>query len=321
MHPTTAQSGLLPALICIPELQPKYGHVQTVYPFARCAFELYQKLKRPEHDLPRIYDSAANYDCWLEHYRNYDGTGLVSMFCEWDTGHDNSPRCMDGGLPKQCPDCEAKNMPNLRGLPIAAADLSSTRYGGLTALAEMAELLGKKAEAENWLRKAERLRNAITTYLYCAEDEFFYDLAPHGWRKYRTEHITRIFLNRVVDQPLFNRIWQRYFSSSQEFSTEYPFPSISISDPAFRRNFSPNCWGGNTQMLTLLRLLLFMDFYRHSSELEHILTQFLRAYLKYPQNQYSQEINPFTGEPIGNAVNYLPAMLLMRESCLRFGLN
>ena len=196
MHPTTAQSGLLPALICIPELQPKYGHVQTVYPFARCAFELYQKLKRPEHDLPRIYDSAANYDCWLEHYRNYDGTGLVSMFCEWDTGHDNSPRCMDGGLPKQCPDCEAKNMPNLRGLPIAAADLSSTRYGGLTALAEMAELLGKKAEAENWLRKAERLRNAITTYLYCAEDEFFYDLAPHGWRKYRTEHITRIFFEQ-----------------------------------------------------------------------------------------------------------------------------
>ena len=58
------------------------------------------------------------------------------------------------------------------------------------------ELLGKKAEAENWLRKAERLRNAITTYLYCAEDEFFYDLAPHGWRKYRTEHITRIFFEQ-----------------------------------------------------------------------------------------------------------------------------
>lgn len=74
-------------------------------------------------------------------------------------------------------------------------------------------------------------------------------------------------------------------------------------------------------MLTLLRLLLFMDYYQHGPELEQVLVHFLQAYLKYPENQYSQEINPFTGEPIGNAANYLPAMLLMRESCLRLGLS
>lgn len=312
--------GLLPAWVSNHNLQPGYGQIQTVYPFARCALELFRQLKRPEHDLPRIYGAAAKYDRWLEQYRNHTGNGLVDMFCEWDTGHDNSPRGSEGGIPLYCPNYEAKNMPKLNCMPITAADLSATRYGGLAALAEMAEILDKKSEAEHWHCKAEQLHNAVMTHLYCAEDDFFYDLTPHGWRKYRTEHITRFFLNKVVSQSMFDRIWQRYFTTPEEFLTEYPVPSVSVSDPAFNRKFPFNCWGGNTQMLTLLRFLLFMDFYQHRKELDLVLTRFLQAYIKYPGNQYTQELNPFTGEPIGRTGGYLPARLLMRESCRRFGL-
>ena len=315
------EDGLFPAAVSSEKMTAGFAQLQSVYPFARCALEVARKVKRPEEDFVRIYNAASRYDNWLEKNRNHSGTGLVEMFCEFDTGHDNSPRVTDGGLPRQCPDRKAENMPDLPCMPIMAPDLSAMRYGGLAALAELAGDLGLTNEADQWKNKAGELKEAMMRWLYCPEDEFFYDRAPDGFRKYRTEHITRLFLNKVVSQELFDRIYQRYFANSSEFLTTYPFPSVSVSDPAFCKDFPYNCWGGNTQMLTLLRLLLFMDDYRKSKELDHILAAYLRAYLKYPQNHYAQEIHPFTGEPIGDAGEYAPAILLFMESCKRFRIS
>ena len=314
------EDGLLPAAISSEKMTAGFAQIQSVYPFARCALEVARKVKRPEEDFFRIYKAASRYDNWLENKRNRSGRGLVEMFCEFDTGHDNSPRCTVGGLPRQCPDRKAENMPDLPCMPIMAPDLSAMRYGGLVALAELAGELGISDEARRWQSKAEELKEAVMHWLYCQEDEFFYDRSPEGFRKYRTEHITRLFLNKLVNQQLFDRIYQRYFTDRSEFFTDYPFPSIAVSDPAFCRELPYNCWGGNTQMLTLLRLLLFMDDYRKSKELDHILAAYLKACLKYPQNHYAQELNPFTGEPIGEAGDYTPAILLFMESCKRLGI-
>lgn len=315
------EDGLLPSAVNSETLNAGFAQIQAVYPFARCALKIAKQLKRPEEDFARIRNSAARYDAWLGKYRDPSGTGLVGMFCEFDTGHDNSPRVTDGGLPRQCPERNAGNMPELPCMPILAPDLSAMRYGGMEALAELAEMFGDNADADFWRNRAGELKEAIMRHLYCPEDEFFYDRSPQGFRKYRTEHITRMFLNRVVDQSLFDRIYQRYFTDENEFNTAYPFPSVSVSDPSFCKELPYNCWGGNTQMLTLLRLFLFMDFYRRGKELDHICGRCLRAFLQYPENRYAQELNPFTGEPIGDAGDYVPAILLFRESCRRLNIG
>ena len=312
-------NGLLPYAVRFFPLKINFGQLQTVFPVVRCALEVAKKTSRSERDFAEIYRAGKAYDIFLEKERNRSGSGLVEMYCTYDTGHDNSRRAMDGDLPGKCPGEYAGNMPALPCMPILAADLSATRYGGLVALAELAELLDLDKEAAEYREKAEFLREKIYELLYCIEDEFFYDLSQGQWRKYRTEHITRLFLNQVVDQEHFDRIYKRYFTDEKEFLTPFPFPSVSVSDPSFNKNLPHNCWGCNTQALTLLRAVLWMEHYGKSAELEEIMRRFLRAYLVH-DNPYTQELDPFTGEPNGSNANYTPAMLFFYLSCRKLGI-
>lgn len=294
-----------------------YTQVQMIYPFARCAFEIAKKVNRPQQDIERIYQCAAAYDDWFMKYRNTLGTGLVEMFCEFDTGHDNDPRVKDGGIPHDCKD--AAIMPeNCDILPVLSVDLSAVVYGGRIALAEMAEVLGKYDQAALWRKKANSLRNAINKYLYDEEDEFYYDRDKNGLRKYRTEHITRLFLNKVLTQEEFDRIYDRYFTiDGREFMPSYPIPSVSVDDPHFDHNCPKNSWGCNTQSLTALRAVLWMDHYGRSEDLTALLSRWLRSFADNPDTTFQQEINPFTGKPVGNGVNFTPTLLVYLEAVKR----
>lgn len=308
--------GLLPYAFRFNPFRVCVSQLQTVWPFARCALETARKFNRPEADFARIYEAGIRYDSWLKQYRSRNALGLVDMYCAFDTGHDNSRRVMDGGIPNPCPDKWAGNMPELPCMPIAAADLSAMRFGGLEALAELAEMLDKPQEAKELRVEAEMLKSAIHTHLFDRDDEFFYDLSQGVFRKYRTEHITRIFLNHVVDQALFDRIYNRYFENENEFAVPYPFPSVSVSDPSYNADHPHNCWGGNTQLLTLLRLPLWMEHYRRPDELTRIMKRYLKAFLRH-DNPFTQELHPETGAPIGNNGNYTPALLFFREAYRR----
>ena len=296
-----------------------YWHIQSIYPFARCALDLAVRLGKSEEVFAQIYRVAGRYDEWLVKYRNRKGTGLVEMYCEWDTGHDASPRVTDGGIPHGCPEREAKNMPGLPLMPVLSVDLSAMLYGGRLALAELAGRLGKSVEETRWKEKAGELRDRIQKNLYDAEDDFYYDRDMFGFRKYRSEHITRLFLNHVLDQNDFDRIYTRYFTSETEFWTAYPIPAMSVSDPHFVKSCPKNCWGANTQALTVLRALLWMETYGRRQELHELMYRWLKAFIKY-DNKFTQEINPFTGAPIGDGTNYSPSLITFIRSAETLGI-
>lgn len=298
-----------------------YTQVQMIYPFARCALEIAKKTGRPRKDLEKIYQCASKYDQWFCKYRDTLGTGLVEMFCEFDTGHDNDPRVKDGGIPHDCKD--AAVMPeNCDVLPILSVDLSAAVYGGRSALAELAEMLGKEDEAAMWRKKAADLRKNIKKYLYDADDEFYYDRDKNGLRKYRTEHITRLFLNKVLTREEFDAVYERYFTTpGKEFTPAYPIPSVSVDDPHFDHTCPKNSWGCNTQSLTTLRAILWMDHYGRSEDLTALLSRWLRAFCDNPQTNFQQEINPFTGKPVGGGENFTPTLLVYLEAIKRMGWN
>lgn len=312
------RNGLMPAAVRFEPTSVIYGQLQIVWPFARCAFEIVKRTKGSDDDLRQVYACAARYDRWLMSCRDHSGTGLVEMFCEYDTGHDNSPRVLSGGIDHKCPGLYAGNMPDLSCMPLVAADLSATRYQSLIALAEMAERLQLTEEAVFWGDEAKRLKAKMMELLYDPEDEYFYDRAPSGFRKFRSEHITRFFLNHVVDQNLFDRIYHRYFENENEFLTPWAFPSMSVSDPAWIKEPLPNCWGRNTQALTQLRALLWMDYYHREKDLEGLMSRMLRNYIEFPQNNFTQEIDPFTGITTHpQSHDYLPAMIFFLFACRR----
>jgi len=202
-----------------------------VVPIAATAFEAYQQV-RDEAFLKEAYAACAQWDDWLVRYRNTRGTGLCEAFCEYDTGHDNSPRW--AGLPHACPNSDARICAPVGGLPYLAPDLSATLYGGRVALAKMATKLGRKDEAAKWSKRAEETRRTLLELCFDPETSSFYDLDKNDrFVKIRGDAITRVLGEQVVDQALFERIYAWQIRNERAVWTPYPLPSIAIDDPKF----------------------------------------------------------------------------------------
>jgi len=304
--------GLIPFAFTVRPLEgfpPPRSHLQCIWPFTRCAFEIAQKSHRPLSDFEAIYRAGGRYDDWLAKNRDKSGMGLVEMYCEWDTGHDGSPRVTTDGIPHACPDFDAANMPDIPCMPLVSADLSAMFFGNRMALAELAEYLGKQDEAALWKQKAAKIKQRMREYLYDPEEQFYFDRGPQGFRKYRSEHITRLFLNEVCDQTEFETIFDRWFrQDGHGFAAPFPIPSIAIDDPAFSHG-QKNSWGGNSQALTMLRAYFWSKRYGIQDEYRHWLFLWLKAHLDF-NNNFPQEIDPMDGYPIGTGRDYTPALIL-----------
>ncbi len=244
-------------------------------------------------------------------YRNTRGTGLIEGFCTYDTGMDNSPRW--AGMPRQCPDKDARKCAPVPTLPRLCPDLSATTYGARIALAAMARALGKHSDADHWLDRAEALRKLILTKLYVPDDAAFYDLdAQNHFVKINCDILTRICGEHVVDQPLFDTLWKRQLGNPQAFWAPYPLPSSALNDPTFVRPIPRNSWGGPSQALTALRAGRWFDHYHRSAEFAHMMQQWCDAILRDPS--FRQQLDPLTGDfTQSGSASYSPCALVLYD--------
>lgn len=309
--------GMLPTFVARPgwaACKTALGtcQVQSLVPLATSALILFRR-SGDRRFLEEVCLACERYDAWLMKYRNTLGTGLLEMFCEFDTGHDKSPRVRDGGLPHSCPDFDARKCPDNPILPIVSCDLSAMLYGARTSLAEMASLLGRPEEAAQWREKADRTRARLIEYCFDEEDCFFYDVDRRGEkRKYHSEHITRIFMNKVCDQTRFDAIYERWFADTKAFATPYPIASMALSDPSFDHSFPPNSWACWSQALTAQRTSLWMEEYGRSTDYERLMLAWIDAISRSPR-RFTQEIHPVTGEMSECAEYYTPTMLIYMD--------
>ncbi|EIP98976.1 hypothetical protein OpiT1DRAFT_03478 [Opitutaceae bacterium TAV1] len=282
-----------------------YAQIQMAVPIAVTALET-AELTRNEAFLSRAYAACSRWDAWLRAHRDTRGTGLCEAFCEWDTGHDHSPRF--AGLPESCPRDDARICPPAGKLPWLAPDLSATVYGGRLALARMARHLGLDAEAQRWLDDAATLRAALHRHCYHPDDECFYDVDCEGrFIRIRGDALTRVLGEHVVEKPLFERLYARHIRNPAAFWTPFPLPSIAADDPAFDRALPPNSWSGASQALTALRAPRWFDHYGETPDLEHLMRRWIEALLRAPA--FMQQMNPWTGE-FSTSPDYSPAMLV-----------
>src|SRR5215469_9615807 len=286
-----------------------FGQIQMAVPIAATAWELAQQTG--DHELlDKAYASCVRWDAWLRRYRDTRGMGLCEGFCTWDTGHDNSPRW--SGIPNRCPNADARKCPPLAGLPRLCPDLSATVYGGRLALAEMAGALGKNTEADRWRTDAEKIRSAIVQKLYAPEDAAFYDVdAQNRFVGIRSDVISRVLGEHVVDRVLFETIYARQIHNSDAFWAPYPLPSVALNDPAFVRPIPPNSWGGASQTLTALRAPRWMEHYGKSADLAHLMQQWVEAIAR--EGKFLQQMDPLTGRFTPDAESYSPAALAFVE--------
>jgi hypothetical protein len=313
--------GQLPASIKLADkvgTSGGYGQIQMVVPIAATAWELAQQTG--DHELlETAYNSCSRWDAWLRQYRDTRKTGLVEGFCTYDTGHDNSPRW--NGIPRQCPDADARKCPDLPSMPRLCPDLSATAYGARIALAAMAKALGKPDDEAHWLADAEHIRQLILTKLYSPEDAAFYDLdAQNKFVRVRGDVITRVLGEHVVDphkdRKIFEAVWNRQLHNPKAFWAPYPLPSIAMNDPVFVRPIPRNSWGGATQALTALRAPRWFAFYGKQAELTHMMQQWCSAIMR--SRGFRQQMDPLTGAfTMADPSGYSPAALVFLDFARR----
>lgn len=286
-----------------------FGQIQMVVPIAATAWELARDTGDGEL-LEAAYRACGAWDGWLMRYRNTRGTGLVEGFCTYDTGHDNSPRW--AGMPNQCPNKDARRHHDLPSLPRLCPDLSATIYGARRALADMARALGRTAEADRWTEQAENIRNLILSKLYVAEDAAFYDLdAENKFIRVRSDVISRVCGEHVVDQALFDTLWTRHLHNPKAFWGKYPLSSIAMDDTSFVRPIPANSWGGASQGLTALRAPRWMDHYGRAAEFTEMMDRWCEAI--QGDLTFRQQMDPDTGlfTHGEDHPNYSPTALVM----------
>ena len=302
--------GQLPASIKLADkvgTSGGYGQIQMVVPIAATAWDLFQITKDQEL-LETAYAACSRWDAWLRQYRDTRKTGLVEGFCTYDTGMDYSPRW--NGIPRQCPDADARKCPPDPTMPRLCPDLSATVYGARIALAAMAHALGKSSEQSRWLADAEHIRKLILSKLYSPEDGAFYDLdAQNNFVRVRSVVTIRVLgehvLDPVKDKSIFDAIWSKQVHNPAAFWAPYPFPSSALDEPTFVRPIPRNSWGGASQALTALRAPRWMTHYGKQAELTRLMQQWCSAIMRHTEEAKSsddlvklfrQQMDPLTGD-------------------------
>ncbi len=289
-----------------------FGQIQQTVPITETALEL-ARLTGDETLLYEAYRAGCAWDGWLARHRDSGKRGLCELFCEFDTGHDHSSRFPE--IPRACPEAEAANLAPVPGLPYLAPDLSATLCGGRTALAKIAELLGKDSEAGIWREKAEATRKAIFDFCYDPETEFFYDRDAGGeLRRIAGDAGLRVLMERLPDRDTAERIFRRWVLNPEAFWTPFPMPSIAACDPEFIHPAPDNCWGGPSQALLALRAPRWFEFYGKHAALAHLMRRWLEALAR--AGEFMQQMDPFTGV-FSTGRDYSPAMLCATDFLTR----
>lgn len=293
-----------------------YSQIQECVSFGALCLEAYRILNDKEY-LKEAYKGLKAWDSWLEKNRMSLGKGLIELFCLYDTGHDNSARLSD--IPNKCPDVDGILPVDSDAVPMLAPDMNAVYYGDRMALAEMAEELGRVHEARAWREKAADVKKRMFALLYDPDDQFFYDVDRQGKRrKFLSIAISNVFQERVLDQKEADTIYARHMKNPEEFWTPYPFPSMAVSDPGSKKDRDGNSWGYYSQALTALRCARWMDFYGYGADYDKLLSRWVEAITRSEMN-FSQELDPMTGEMSKSSEWYSSALLLYVYACRRLG--
>lgn len=293
-----------------------YSQIQECVSLGALCLETYRLLSDREY-LKEAYKGLKAWDAWLVQNRMSLDKGLIELFCLYDTGHDNSARLAD--IPNKCPDVDGILPVDADAVPMLAPDMNAVFYGDRMALAEMAEELGHVHEARAWREKAEDVKKKMYELLYDPDDLFFYDVDRHGRkRKFLSIAISNVFQEHVLEKEAADAVYARHMKNPDEFWTPYPFPSMAISDPGSKKDRDGNSWGYYSQALTALRCARWMDFYGYGADYDELLSRWVEAITRSEMN-FSQELDPVTGEMSKSSEWYSSALLLYVYACRRLG--
>ncbi|MEN9722263.1 MAG: hypothetical protein RJB38_249, partial [Pseudomonadota bacterium] len=164
--------------------------------------------------LARVYPHLVSYFNWIErHLKTPQSLGLyfqTGMGC----GMDNLPRGDAAGT--------------------AWIDMSAQQALAAKSLAGIAELLGKKSQAQQWSERQRSINEKINALLWSEKEHFYYDLQRNG-KPGSIKHIGA-YWTLLAETASQDRAaaFINHLKDPNEFARPFVFPTLAASEPAFR---------------------------------------------------------------------------------------
>ena len=243
-----------------------------------------------------LYPKIVKYHEWWYKNRDHNGNGLceygstdgTEIAARWESGMDNAVRFDHIKM--------LKNNENSWSMDQESVDLNAYLYAEKFYLKNMAEILGAKADAENYSTEASHLKNQIQKLMFDPEDGYFYDIkladgafvkvkGPEGWiplwAGVPTKSQAKAVVEKIMDTAIFN--------------TKIPFPTLDASHPKF--NPEKGYWRGPVWMDQAYFALMGMKKYGYENEALQ-LTSKIFSEIQYPA--LFENYHPITGKGLNS---------------------
>ncbi len=277
--------------------------------------------------LKEMLPKLKRYFEWLNRNRDFDDDGLISIISPFESGMDwkasydpvlgFSHKKANRNLFWKVIGIDFRNFwYNYDQQKIRRKDKFRVEDAGfntiyaqnLRAMAELCEETDD-IDAAKYHDRYNRVKDSIINLMYDEVDAAFYDVYSEKNKKLRILTPTIFFPVIMEGMPdeICKKVMDRHFYNENEFSTEYPIPSLAINDPAFNPEESLYLWRGPTWIFNNWFMHHFLMERGYREEARKLIDSIRKAVNKSGFREY---YNPFTGEGYG-AENFTWAGLLL----------
>ncbi|MGC8873187.1 MAG: amylo-alpha-1,6-glucosidase [Chloroflexia bacterium] len=178
--------------------------------------------------LDEIYEPLVRWNRWWFAFNDDDRDGLCQYNHPFSSGLDDSPLWDEG-------------------MPVESPDLNTYLCLQLEALAQIASLIGEKADVAKWREGAERVAREIVAQMWDEEAGLFWALRrTDSGKKCAVRVVTPFSLLPLWTGRLAPDVRRRliaHLTDPRTFWTRYPIPTVARSDP----HYAPDqMWRGPT---------------------------------------------------------------------------
>jgi putative isomerase len=179
---------------------------------AWAAYKLYE-LDDDREFQDEIYEPIVRWNNWWFEQNDIDGNGLCEYQHPFSSGLDDSPLWDDG-------------------MPVEAPDLNTYLYLQQDALAKIARVIGKEADAAMWQRRADDMARRMIDLTWDAKSGFFWASRNGSRVNVRTPFNLFPLITGQMPSDISDRL-VGHLTDERQFWSRYPIPTVAMDDPKY----------------------------------------------------------------------------------------
>jgi len=292
-------------------VHPSY-EVLTGLSFAEEAVKLCYLVKNKNSPYSKhLYETLCQFDEYLWARHDLNANGRLEIFEERETEEGVG----SGRFPPLRMTLSGAER-TVSPFPVETFDLMAEAFCIRHALAELADMLGKRDEAEMWRQKADSAAKKVSSFLWLSGFHACFD------RDYRggiinTLSVSNLFLLYFGAATPFmaEALIKHHILNPQEFWTPMPLPTVALNHALFDQS---NEFSGNPRGATYRRAIRAFEKYGYYSALTEMGQKLLDA--TKDKNCFPVSFDYMTGEPqnTDQESHYAPTASAVLEVIKRF---